>query len=121
MTAREDGIATFRELLPGLLPEGVTSFADGKFASEIGDLALDHVFSTVWNRPGLSRRERSLVTLGALIALRATEELKLHLKIAENNGLTRDELSEVVYQSAFYTGFPAAVAARAAGNEVFGD
>ena len=121
MSARADGLAAFRELLPGLLPDGIDTFADGSFAEELGNMALDHVFATVWNRPGLGRRERSLVTLGVLIALRASEELKLHLRIAENNGLTRDELAEVVYHSAFYAGFPAAVAARAAGLETFAD
>lgn len=119
MTLRDDGLAAFRQMLPGVRAEGVDSLRDGRFAEELGELAVDHVFATVWNRPGLDRRSRSLVTLGILIALRATDELKFHLRIAEHNGLSREELAEVVYQAAFYAGFPAAVAARATGIDVF--
>ena len=121
MTLREEGLAAFREMLPGILPEtgDVTFPRDGKFAEELGELAIDHAFGAVWNRPGLDRRSRSLVTLGILMALRATDEMKFHLKIAERNGLTREELNEVVYHAAFYAGFPAAVAARNVGLEVF--
>lgn len=69
-------------------------------------------------RPGLDRRARSLVTLGALIALRAGEELKFHFPIAVRNGLTVEELEEVVYHLAGYLGFPAATLARSVGREV---
>jgi 4-carboxymuconolactone decarboxylase len=69
----------------------VTNLRDGGFAEKLGEMSLNHVFGSLWTRPGLGRRDRSLVTLGALIALRATEELRLHFPIAVRNGLTVEE------------------------------
>ena len=72
----------------------------------------------LWGREGLSRRDRSLVTLGILIALRATDELKSHVQIARNNGLTEDEIAEVIYHTSGYAGFPAANTACRIAREV---
>ena len=116
--SRVAGLKTFNELMPGLLPDDATSLRDGGFADELGELTLDHVFGSLWTRPGLDRRSRSLVTLGALIALRASEELKFHFPIALRNGLTVEEIEEVVYHMAGYAGFPAASSARLVGREV---
>lgn len=116
--ARAAGLQAFRELMPGVLPDDVTSFRDGRFADELTDLTLDHVFGVLWNRPGLDRRSRSLVTLGILIALRASEEMRFHFRIALQNGVTPEELEEVVYHSTAYAGYPAAVNAMTVGREV---
>lgn len=116
--ARTAGLDVFNELMPGLIPDDVTSLRDGGFADELAELTLDHVFGSLWTRPGLDRHSRSLVTLGALIALRATEELKFHFPIALRNGLTIEEIEEVVYHMAGYAGFPAAATARKIGSEV---
>jgi 4-carboxymuconolactone decarboxylase len=116
--ARADGLNVFNELMPGLLPDDLASLRDGGFAQELGELSIDHVFGSLWTRPGLSRRDRSLVTLGALIAMRATEELRFHMPIGLRNGLTVEEIEEVVYHLTGYAGFPAANAARAIGREV---
>jgi 4-carboxymuconolactone decarboxylase len=116
--ARTDGLNVFKELMPGLIPDNLASLRDGSFADELADLSLDHVFGSLWTRPGLDRRSRSLVTLGALIALRASEELKFHFPIALRNGLTIEEIEEVVYHMAGYAGFPAAATARNIGREV---
>jgi 4-carboxymuconolactone decarboxylase len=116
--ARTDGLNVFKELMPGLIPDNLASLRDGSFADELADLSFDHVFGSLWTRPGLDRRSRSLVTLGALIALRATEELKFHFPIALRNGLTIEEIEEVVYHMAGYAGFPAAATARNIGCEV---
>ena len=105
---REQGFQVFRELLPGVLPDGDVDVRDGSFGDEMLELVMDNVFGRLWTREGLSRRDRSLVTLGILIALRATDELKLHVQIARNNGLTEDEIAEVIYHSSGYAGFPAA-------------
>jgi 4-carboxymuconolactone decarboxylase len=113
---RTEGLKVLRELLPGI-GEDVTSLRDGGVADELGDLSLDHVFGALWNRPGLDRRSRSLVTLGALIALRANDELKIHFQIALNNGLTLEEIEEVIYHMTGYAGYPAAVSARKLVNE----
>ncbi|HTQ16297.1 carboxymuconolactone decarboxylase family protein [Mycobacterium sp.] len=114
---RTEGLNVLRELLPGI-PDDVTSLRDGGVADELGELTLDHVFGALWTRPGLDRRSRSLVTLGALIALRASDELKIHFQIARNNGLTIEEIEEAIYHMAGYAGCPAAVSARKLANEV---
>ena len=115
---RTDGLNTFKEMVPGVIVDDVTSLRDGGFADELAELSVDHVFGSLWTRPGLDRRSRSLVTLGALIALRAGEELKFHFPIALRNGLTLVEIEEVVYHMAGYAGFPAASTARIIGREV---
>ena len=109
---RTQGLAAFRDMLPGLIPDDMTSTRAGGFADELGDLAVEHVFGALWTRPGLDRRSRSLVTLGVLIALRANDELKFHFPIALRNGLTSEEIEEVIYHVAGYAGYPAATTAR---------
>lgn len=91
--------------------------AESPFASELGSLSFDNVFSKLWVRPGLDLRSRSLVTIGILIALRAREELVLHFASALANGCSIEELEEVIYHSSAYAGFPAAVCARMAAAE----
>lgn len=118
---RETGLNVFRELLPGVLPDGDFDLRDGGFGDEMLEIVLDNVFGRLWGREGLSRRDRSLVTLGILIALRATDELKIHFQIARNNGLTDDEIAEVVYHSSGYAGFPAANTACRIAGEVLSD
>jgi len=82
------------------------------FAAEMSKLAFENVFSKLWVRPGLDVRSRSLVTLGILIALRAHDELMVHVPIAIANGVTIQELEEVLYHATAYAGFPAANSAR---------
>src|SRR5690242_21080496 len=93
---RETGLQVLRELLPGVEPDNVR---DGKFGDELLEIGIDNIFGRLWGRDGLSRRDRSLVTLGILIALRATDELKVHVRIARTNGLTEDEIAEVIYHA----------------------
>jgi 4-carboxymuconolactone decarboxylase len=112
------GLDVFKDMVPGLIPDNVSSLRDGGFADELGDLSIDHVFGALWTRPGLDRRSRSLVTLGALIALRADQELKIHFQIALRNGLTLEEIEEVIYHMAGYAGYPAASTARKLAREV---
>ena len=112
------GLDVFKNMVPGLIPDNVTSLRDGGFADELGDLSIDHVFGALWTRPGLDPRSRSLVTLGALIALRADDELKFHFQIALRNGLTIEEIEEVIYHMTGYAGYPAAATARNVAREV---
>jgi 4-carboxymuconolactone decarboxylase len=113
---REDGLQVFREMLPGVLPDGDVDFGGG-FAPELMDIGIENIFGRLWTREGLSRRDRSLVTLGILITLRATEELKAHFRIARQNGLTDEELAEVIYHASGYAGFPAAATAKSVAVE----
>ncbi len=115
---REQGIQVFRELLPGALPDGDFDLRDGKFGDELLEIGIDNIFGRLWTREALSRRDRSLVTLGILITQRATDELRFHVQIARNNGLTEDEIAEVIYHASGYAGFPAANTARRIAHEV---
>lgn len=94
---------------------------DGLLGEEIVEIGLISVWAQLWARGGLERRDRSLVTLGILIALGAEDELRSHVRIAMNNGLTKDEIAEVIYHSAGYTGFPRAMAARKAARAALGE
>ncbi len=85
-----------------------------------GELIIDTVLPNgVWAREGLSVRDRSLITIGALTALHCPEELKLHIPRGRNNGLSREEICEVIMHMAIYGGFPPAVEAMAVAKEVF--
>jgi 4-carboxymuconolactone decarboxylase len=88
------------------------------FCAGLATLALEHVFNGVWTRPGLDRRGRSLITMAMLIALRQTEELKVHVMGAIRNGCTVQEIEETICHATAYVGFPAAVQAAAAATEV---
>jgi 4-carboxymuconolactone decarboxylase len=79
------------------------------------------LFGDVWKRPGLSPRDRSLVTVAALVALYRTNELPFHLARALENGVTRDELVELVTHLAFYAGWPAANTAITIARQVFAE
>lgn len=94
---------------------------DGKIGEEAVEIGLVAVWASLWARDGLSRRDRSLVTLGILIALGAEDELRSHVRIGLANGLTRDEIAEVVYHAAGYAGFPRAMAARKAARDALGE
>jgi 4-carboxymuconolactone decarboxylase len=114
---RTQGLEVLNQLLPGFRAEAA-GLRDGGVADELMELSLEHVFGALWTRSGLDRRSRSLITLGALIALRASDELKIHFQIALNNGLTLEEIEEVIYHMTAYAGYPAAVSARKLANEV---
>ena len=114
---RAAGWKAMRAALPGVFPEEEVDLRDGRLGEELVDIGLTSVWGALWGRAGLAPRDRSLVTLGILIALGAETELKTHVRIALTNGLTEDEIAEVVYHSSGYTGFPRAVAARTAARE----
>ncbi|MGO8858213.1 MAG: carboxymuconolactone decarboxylase family protein [Steroidobacteraceae bacterium] len=90
----------------------------GGFGSTAGRLALGSAFADVWGRPGLERKYRSMVVMGALIALRTPHEFKNHVRAALNNGCTVAEVEEVIIQTIPYVGFPAAAIALGAAGEV---
>ncbi|WP_151636955.1 4-carboxymuconolactone decarboxylase [Noviherbaspirillum aerium] len=86
---------------------------------EFQDLITRYAWGEIWTRPGLPRHTRSLLTIMAMVALNREEELKLHLRAAANNGVTRDEIKEVLLQAAIYCGVPAANSAFHMAQEVF--
>ena len=77
------------------------------------------LFGDIWQRPNLSQRDRSLITVSALLALNRTEQLPHHLERALENGVTREEISELITHLAFYSGWPTAVSAALLAKEVF--
>jgi len=90
-----------------------------EFNNEFQDLITRYAWGEIWTRPGLPRHTRSLLTLGLMIALNRSDEFKLHVRAAFNNGVTRDEIKEVILQCAIYAGVPAANSAFHMAEEVF--
>lgn len=88
---------------------------------EFQDFISRYAWGEIWTRPGLARHSRSLITIAMLIALNREAELRMHLKAAVNNGVTRDEIKEVLMQSALYCGLPAANSAFHLAAEVFAE
>ncbi|KIH82909.1 4-carboxymuconolactone decarboxylase [Pseudomonas batumici] len=78
------------------------------FNGEFQEMITRHAWGDIWTRPGLPRHTRSLITIAMLIGMNREGELRLHLRAAKNNGVTRDEIKEVLMQSAIYCGIPAA-------------
>jgi 4-carboxymuconolactone decarboxylase len=91
----------------------------GDFAPKLVDLTDRVLFGDVWERPELSKRDRSLATVAALVALHRPEQLRFHLDNALKNGLTKEELIEVITHLAFYSGWPNAMTAIMTAKEVF--
>jgi 4-carboxymuconolactone decarboxylase len=89
--------------------------------SEFQDFLTRYAWGEIWGRPGLDRKARSCITVAMLVALNHTEELALHLRAAERNGVTRSELREVLLQTAIYCGVPAANTAFRIAQEVLGN
>jgi 4-carboxymuconolactone decarboxylase len=113
------GLKIAGELMGEEVVAAITASAgSNRFGAALGPLSLEHVFNGVWARPGLDWRGRSLVTLGILLALRQTEEFKVHVMVAIRNGCTVREIEEAIYHATAYAGFPAAVQATAAATEV---
>lgn len=91
----------------------------GDFAPDMVSLTDDFLFGEIWERPGLSKRDRSLVTVATLVALYRTEQMGGHMRRAINNGLTLEELKEAITHIAFYAGWPAAMTAMATAKGLF--
>jgi 4-carboxymuconolactone decarboxylase len=94
-------------------------FAD--IAPRLDEITQQVLFGDVWERPGLSKRDRSLITVATLIAGYRTNELPFHLKRALENGVTNDELVELITHLAFYAGWPPASTAVAIARQVFSE
>ncbi|KAB2703284.1 carboxymuconolactone decarboxylase family protein [Brucella lupini] len=91
----------------------------GDIAPKMVELTDNVLYGDIWERPGLSKRDRSLVTITALIALNRPDQLRSHINIGLQNGLTQDEIVETITHMAFYSGWPSAVSSLAIAKEVF--
>ncbi len=112
------GLKTRREVLGPEYVDKSMSQVDA-FSEEFAQLLNTYCWNDIWNRPGLPRKTRSILNLGMLSALGKEHELKLHIRGALNNGLSKDEIKEVFLQVAIYCGVPAAVVAFRCAKEVF--
>ena len=95
--------------------------ATTEFSAEFQELITRYAWGEIWTRPGLPRSTRSLLVIAMMVALNRTEELRLHLRAARNNGVSRDEIKEVLLQCAIYCGVPAANSAFHVAQGVFDD
>lgn len=91
----------------------------GEFAPKLVELTDDVLFGDVWERKELSKRDRSLITVAALVALYRTDQLRFHLGRAVENGVKKEELIEAITHLAFYSGWPTAVNAMTVAKELF--
>ncbi|MFZ4062741.1 MAG: 4-carboxymuconolactone decarboxylase [Polynucleobacter sp.] len=118
--AFEKGLQTRREVLGSEYVDHSIQNA-GEFNMPMQELVTEYAWNAIWNRPGLDRRSRSMINLAMLTALNRPHELKLHLKGAINNGLTKDEIREILMQTAIYCGVPAAIDSFRCAKEVFAE
>lgn len=91
------------------------------FNEEFQDLITRYAWGEIWTRPGLTRQTRSMITLAMMVALNRGEEFRMHVRAALKNGVTREEIKEVLLHAAIYCGVPAANNAFHAANEVMKD
>jgi 4-carboxymuconolactone decarboxylase len=112
------GLKNRKEVLGEAHVERSFATADD-FSRPYQDLITEYCWGAVWGRPGLSRKTRSLLNIAMLTALNREDEFKLHVRAAFRNGVTRDEIREVLLQTAIYCGVPAANSAFKQAREVF--
>lgn len=116
----EQGLATRRAVLgTEYVDASIRNATD--FNIDMQELTTQYCWGDIWNRPGLDRRTRSFLNLAMLTALNRPHELKIHVRGALNNGLTRDEIKEVFLQTAIYCGVPAAIDSFRVASEVFAE
>jgi 4-carboxymuconolactone decarboxylase len=114
----DKGLKVRREVLGAEYVDAAIRNADA-FSMPMQELVTQYGWGEIWTRPGLDRRTRSLLNLAMITALNRPHELRLHVRGAINNGVTKDEISEVFLQAAIYCGAPAAIDSFRAAREVF--
>ena len=116
--AFEKGLKTRREVLGAEYVDNSIKNADA-FNMPMQELVTEYCWNEIWNRPGLDRRTRSIINLSMITALNRPHELKLHVRGAINNGLSKEDIQEVFLQAAIYCGVPAAIDSFRCAKEVF--
>ena len=114
----EKGLETRRAVLGADYVDSAIASADD-FNRPMQELVTEYCWNEIWNRPGLDRRTRSIINLSMLTALNRPHELKLHVRGAINNGLSKQDIQEVFLQTAIYCGVPAAIDSFRTAKEVF--
>lgn len=116
----ERGLALRKEVLGADYVERSFANAD-EFSRPMQELSTEYCWGNIWSRSGLSRRDRSLLNIGMISALNRPHELKLHVKAALTNGLSRDEIREAILQVAVYCGVPAGLDSTRIAREAFAE
>jgi 4-carboxymuconolactone decarboxylase len=119
-STHQRGIKVRREVLGDEHVDAATERTT-EFTADFQDFITRYAWGEIWARPGLDRRTRSCITLTALVALGKLDELEMHVRAALRNGLTQDEIKEVLLQSAIYCGVPAANSAFAVAQRVLSE
>ena len=114
------GLAVRKEVLGEAYVEKSIKGAD-EFAMAMQEFATEAAWGSIWTRPGLPRKTRSLLNIAMLVIMNRQHELKLHIRSSFTNGVTKDEIKEVLLQAAIYCGVPAANSAFRAAAEVFAE
>jgi 4-carboxymuconolactone decarboxylase len=91
------------------------------FNAEFQDFLMEYAWGSIWSRPGLDHKTRSMITIAMLVALGRTEELKLHIRATANTGVARDEVKEIMMHVAIYAGVPAAFGAFQIAAQIFAE
>jgi 4-carboxymuconolactone decarboxylase len=118
--AYDRGLALRKEVLGAEYVERSFANADD-FSRPMQELSTEYCWGNIWSREGLSRRDRSLLNIGMISALNRPHELKLHVKAALSNGLSRDEIREAILQVAIYCGVPAGLDSTRIAREAFAE
>lgn len=116
----EEGLALRRTVLGEAYVERSLQRRNA-FNTDFQDLITRYAWGEVWTRPGLDRRTRSLITMAMLIALNRDAEFRLHVRASRGNGVSREELKELLLQAAIYSGVPAANSAVHSAEEVLAE
>ena len=116
----EKGLKIRREVLGNAYVDRSLDAADD-MSAPLQKLLTEWCWGEIWGRPGLDRRTRSVLNLGMLMALNRSAELKLHVRGALNNGLSREEIGEIILQGAVYCGAPASLEAMKVARSVFAE
>ena len=116
----EKGLALRKQVLGAEYVEKSMASADS-FSMPMQELSTEYCWGHVWTRPGLALRDRSLINIAMISALNRPHELKLHVKAALNNGLSREEIREVILQVAVYCGVPAGIDSTRIAREAFAE
>ncbi|MDJ0610834.1 MAG: 4-carboxymuconolactone decarboxylase [Kiloniellales bacterium] len=116
----DEGLAVRRAVLGAEYVDKSIAGADD-FNRAMQELVTEYCWGEIWTRPGLERKTRSLINLAMLTALNRPHEVKIHLRGALNNGVTKDEIKEVLLQTAIYCGVPAAIDSFRLAREVFAE
>jgi len=120
MSKFDDGLAVRKAVLGAEFVDKAIASAD-EFNRPLQELVTEYCWGAIWTREGLSRRVRSMLNLAMLTALNRPHELKMHVQVALRNGVTREEIREVLLQATIYAGVPAGVDAFRVAREAMAD